>query len=227
MNEQNIFQIKDCALIALATGERAQNLRELEDRLRNTDVACVYYHVWGSMLRPRFDDPEYQNDFAAWAHRDLHDQALAEKLTSVDPSRFADLEDLRQEFIDIIEERLDELEYIPWTKGSRQFFFVRSQVVVFDTDMRVDTPMSLLEHIRNMSFGSIFYHFVEARRRNANRADDFSEWLMGFGERYAGITKALKAIDPYFNSLKELRNELIATFENALMESRGTDGEPI
>jgi len=222
MNDNiNIFEIKDCALIALATGERAQNLRELGERLRNTDGACVYYHVWGSMLRPRFDDPEYQNDFAAWAYRELHDQALAEKLTSVDPTRFSDLEDLRREFIDIIEERLDELEYIPWAKSNRQFFFVRSQVVVFDTNMRVETPQSLLEHIKKMSHGSIFYHFVEARRRNASRADDFSEWLKSFGEAHETLVKALSIIDPYFNTLKELQNELITTFEKTLKGKQG------
>ena len=52
MNEP--FIVKDCALIAIATGIRAQNLRELRDRLRDIDLNCVYYHFWGGLLRPRF-----------------------------------------------------------------------------------------------------------------------------------------------------------------------------
>jgi len=58
------FAVKDCALIAIATGERAHNLRELRDRLETTRPGCIYHHFWGGLLRPSFDDPEYQNDFA-------------------------------------------------------------------------------------------------------------------------------------------------------------------
>lgn len=41
------FAVKDCALIAIGTGERAQNLRELRDRLLTTHPACIYHHFWG------------------------------------------------------------------------------------------------------------------------------------------------------------------------------------
>ncbi|MBN2762670.1 MAG: hypothetical protein JXR41_06240, partial [Bacteroidales bacterium] len=63
----------DCALIAIATGEKAQNLRELGDKLRHIHPGCIHYHFWGNLLRPQFDDPEYQNDFAVWASHSLHD----------------------------------------------------------------------------------------------------------------------------------------------------------
>jgi hypothetical protein len=45
------FGVTDCALIALATGERAQNLRELLDRLvRTRDDGVIYYPFWGGLL---------------------------------------------------------------------------------------------------------------------------------------------------------------------------------
>ena len=59
------FVIKDCTLIAIATGEEAYNLRELHNQLKTIHPGCIYYHFWGGMLRPSFDEPEYQNDFAA------------------------------------------------------------------------------------------------------------------------------------------------------------------
>ena len=78
------FHIKDCSIAALATGRRAQNLRELRDHVRTVDAACIYYHFWGSRLLPRFDDPEYNNDFAAWCRHALQDDIMAERLAVVD-----------------------------------------------------------------------------------------------------------------------------------------------
>jgi hypothetical protein len=47
--------VKDCALIALGTGERAQNLRELRDRLQTTHSACIYHHfLGGGTAAPHF-----------------------------------------------------------------------------------------------------------------------------------------------------------------------------
>ncbi len=36
------FSVKDCALIAIATGRRAQNLRELTERLREVEANSVF-----------------------------------------------------------------------------------------------------------------------------------------------------------------------------------------
>ena len=45
------FVLTDCALISIATGEMAHNLRELSDRLRRMeDPAITYFHFWGLLL---------------------------------------------------------------------------------------------------------------------------------------------------------------------------------
>jgi hypothetical protein len=207
------FAVKDCALIAVATGERAHNLRELRDRREKTSSGCIYYHFWGGLLRPSFDDPEYQNDFAVWAYHGLHDRFLAERLALVDPTEFADLEELRRELIEVIEERLDENELVPWSSAHQQFHFIRSQIVVFDTRIRLTKPEQLPEYIPHLTVGSIFYHFVDARRRTANRSDDFSEWIKGFGTGYNGLLEHIAALDPYFKSLTELRAQLAQIVE--------------
>ena len=82
------LQIKDCDLVAIATGVRAQNLKELRNNLLTCPPGCVYYHFWGGLIRPRFVDPEYNNDFAAWASHGIHDKKLAETLGVVDPTDF-------------------------------------------------------------------------------------------------------------------------------------------
>ncbi|HOO37636.1 MAG TPA: DUF5752 family protein [Deltaproteobacteria bacterium] len=210
------FTLKDCALIAIATGQQAQTLRELRDRLETTQLSCIYYHFWGGLLRPRFDDPEFQNDFAIWARHSIHDKPLAERLALIDPTHFHDLENLRRELIDIIEERLDESELLPWARASQRFYFVRSQIVVFDTDRRVHEPGELKALIPHLSAGSVFYHFIDARRRTPFGNDDFSEWLLGFKEKYRALVDRIAIIDPYFTTLVDLRQELAGVFEEYL-----------
>ncbi len=202
------FAVKDCALIALATGIEAQNLRELADRIRSVPAGSIYYHFWGGMLRPTFDEPEYQNDFAAWAWRSLHDPHLAERLALIDPTEFKDIEDLRREILDVIEERLDESEYVPWAKTGQRFHFERSQIVVFDTGHRLHEPRELQAIVPRLSLGSVFYHMIDARRRTERGRSDFCEWLLSFGDTYGKLVDALNSIDPYFTTLADLREEL-------------------
>lgn len=208
------FFIKDCALIAIATGKRAQNLRELREHLRDINTDSVYYHFWGGLLRPRFDDPEYYNDFAIWVAHGLHNKILAERLAVIDPAKLETLEDLRDELIETIEEYLDETEFLTWSKRDDQFEFIRSQMVVFDTHISVQEPEEFVDILPKMSVGSIFYHFIDGRRRNQNSLDDLQNWLLGFGNTYNDLRLDIDCVDPYFPPLKVLRDELCRVFKN-------------
>jgi hypothetical protein len=205
------FAITDCALIAIATGEKAQNIREMHNRLMGTyDDGVIYYHFWGGMLRPHFVDPEYQNHFAGWAYHDLHDRRLAEKLSIINPANYASIGELRQEVIEVFEDRMDEDDAASRVEAEHPFFFMRSQIVVFDTRLRVGTPEDLTGLIPNLSLGSLFYHFIDSRRRSRSGGDDFSEWLKCWGDKYRDLVDEIQTIDPYFNSLIELRQDLAA-----------------
>ena len=214
------FAIKDCALIAIATGERALTLKELHDTLLEIDHGSIYYHMWGGLLEPRFEEREFNNDFAAWARHGLHDGVLAERLAMVDPTTAGDLEELRQELVEIIEERLDESEYLPWARATQPFEFVRSQIVVFDTHRRAERVEDLAAMVPQLSPSAIFYHFIDARQRLPERGDDFSRWLTSFDGEYEELRRRLAAIDPYFRTLTELRQEVAAIF-TAYFEERG------
>ncbi len=206
--------MKDCALAAIATGMRAQNLRELRDNLLNVHPDSIYYHFWGGLLRPRFDDPEYHNDFAIWSRYGLHDAVLAERLGVIDPTDFADMESLRQELIEVIEERLDESDWVPWATSDNQFYFVRSQIVVFDTHLRLERPEHLARAVPRMSAGSVFLHFVDARRRTPGGVDDFRAWLDGCFEGYEDLCASLAKLNPFFSGLTELRTQLASVFSS-------------
>jgi len=213
------FFVKDCTLVALATGRKARLLQEFRSELARVDTASIYHHFWGGLLVPRFEEREYNNDFAAWIRHGVHDGVLAERLAALDPGRFPDLEALRSEILEQIDTRLDETELLFWTRPSSQFEFICSQIVVFDTGRHLERPAELASAVTAMSTSSIFYHFIDARRRTADGEDDFRDWLAAWGERFAPLRKQLAGIDPYFGTLSELRDELSRLFSSHLQEA--------
>ncbi len=218
-NEQFIpFAVRDCALITLSTGLKAQNLRELHSVLQKAPLESVEHHFWGRLMQSQFDEPEYNNDYASWAYRALHDKQLAERLSMVIPTDFADLESLRQELVEVVEERLDETEIVPWAKADQQFYFLRSQTVIFDSGLRFAEPADIVAFLPTLSTGSIYYHFIDARKRTPQRYDDFSAWLDGFGGKYQVLQNRLRSVDPYFSSLKEIRRIVTELFHNFFEE---------
>ncbi len=204
------FRVKDCALIAISTRRRASSLRELGEHIETVGVDSIYYHFWGGLIQARFDEREYNNDFASWVRHALHDPPLAERLAVLDPTDFGELEALRGRLLELIEERLDESESVQWMRASRPFEFVRSQIVVFDTRHRIGSPEELADLLPRLSTGTVFYHFIDARRRVPGRVDDFREWLSAFGERHADLIAGIARIEPYFSSMSEIRTRLAA-----------------
>ena len=202
------FNIKDCALIAIATGKRAQNLSELRSLVERISRDSIYYHFWGGQLRAGFDAPEYHNDLATWAHHGLHDKILAERLSLISPMDYATIDDLRSELVEIIDERLDEIEFPSWSERDRRFEFIRSQIVVFDTHRTLNDPGELADALPKLSLSSIFYHFIDARRRNEESIDDFHSWIRAWDGEHEELRRKLAQVDPYFSTLSELRGEL-------------------
>jgi hypothetical protein len=202
------FEVKDCALLVQATGRKARFLQELRNHLAEVVPASIYHHFWGSLLQPRFEEREFNNDFASWVAHAIHDGVLAERLAALDPTQFADLEALRVELLELIDSRLDEVEHLAWAHSTESFEFACAQIVVFDTRRRLATPAELAACLPELSTSSVFYHFVDARSRTPDGRDDFSEWLAGFGPGQAATLEALAGVDPFFGSLGQLRERL-------------------
>lgn len=212
------FELKDCALIAIATHRRANTLKEFRDHISSLNLDSLYYHFWANLLLPHFEEREYINDFASWVRHGLSDTKLAEQLAVLDPTSFNDLEELRYHLLEYIDDRMEESEYLQWTRASQQFEFIRSQIVVFDTHTQISEPHEMSNLISLMSASSIFYHFIDARRRATDKMDDFCRWLTFFGEAYQPLIDQLAGIDPYFSTLVELRQQMATAFQNYFAE---------
>jgi hypothetical protein len=211
------FEVKDCALVAIATGTRARNLLELRDEIRTIDPDSVYFHFWGGLLRPTFDDPRFHNGFAIWADHALRNTALAERLSAIDPSDFEDMEQLRTRLVEVIDEDLAETGVVPSAPDGAAFDFIRSQIVIFDTGRRVVNTADLPDAVARMSRSSVFYHFIDARRRTPGSVDDFTTWLSDIEwPRFAELCTRLAGIDPFYGTLVETRTAVTDTLREFL-----------
>ncbi len=205
------FNIKDCAILNIATGVRAKNLKELRDKLLTIHPESILYHFWAKKLRPGFEEPEYNNDFATWAYSNLHDIKLAERLSLINPGTF-DTQGLRVKLIEVVELSLEENNSNLNTKEGEQFQFIRSEVVVFDTQHMISNPEELKKLLPNLAPGSIYFHFIDSK----NSSGDISSWLLQFGDEYSKLADQLSKLDPYFFTLTELERKVSQIFKDFL-----------
>ncbi len=212
------FGFRSCELVTLSTGLNARSLSELASGIQMAPAGSLHYHFWGRLIKPQFGEFEYGNDFASWVETALHDRALAEELSVVNPSDFADLEELREEVLYLIERRLDQEDFLNWWRAERPFFFTRAQMLVFDTGQTATDLKSLVEGLKWVERSSIFYHFIDARRRTPDHVDDICCWLRQFGDETENLRKGLANLDPYLLSLERLRQDILGIFEPHIPE---------
>jgi hypothetical protein len=204
------FEVMDCVLLTRMSGlPPALNLRELRDRIVTCHADVIYHHFCETTLAPFFDYPDYRNHFAVWAKHSLGDEILAERLGNIDPYNYATIEDLRTVTLEIIEERLSELSWVPWARAGHEFYFMKAITVVFDTGERIHHPYELDSVISRMTNGSIYFHVLEARRRPPFGLDDFSAWLQNLEGEWSNYINAITSIDVTFCTLPELRKNLV------------------
>ncbi len=211
------FRFTECFIIHMPTGENAANLKEFLYQLRRADDEVIYHHMYQAFLGHSFQLWDYPNDFARWASRALGEPALAEKLSSIDPFSFADVGELKERVVDIVEEYLWDNPSPPWAKPGYEFFFSRSATLILPTDVVVYTLEEFVEGLKELGLGAIYYHFFEARHRLKENVDDFSRWIEE-NFRCPELVKKIREIDPYFYSLEELRQTIIELVQEQLRD---------
>ncbi len=207
---QNIqhLQIKDCEILNIATGVRAQNLQELRDALVSIHPDSISHHFWARKLRASFEDPEYNNDFATWAYSKLHDNKVAERLSLLNPGVFPDIEELRRKLIEVVDLSIEETGLIQNSKDNEKFQFTRSEIVLFNMEITANRTEELADIIDQLPLGSIYYHFVNSR-------ESVTSWLSQFGDEWKSLTQQISSIDAYFFSLEDLRNRVSNIFKGS------------
>lgn len=205
----NPFWFRECFLIPMPIGRKAVNLRELLEAIRVLDESVLFYHLIQSRLSPSPPAVEYPNDLAFWAGNALQDIKLAEKLSSFDPFECENIGEVRQAVEDILEEYLWDLPYIPWARSGFELHFCQASTVVVRSEICAQTLQELCVALGKVGLDSLYYHFFEARwRLGVLKADDFSFWIENNFD-LPNLVRAIRDLDIYFYSLKEIRETLV------------------
>ena len=221
METADPFCIMDCSLVRYATGRVCANLRELLEAVRGVPDAVLEHHMMRFALEDHFELHEFPNDLARWCWTALGDNVLGEEMGLVDPYLEPATATLRGSLINLMEDRLWDLDHVPWCRPGLELHLIGSYLIAFDTGERVETPAALLEAIQRMSSRSLFFHVHDARRRTAGQSDDFSQWLQNCGAD-PSLVASIREIDFYFLKLSQLREALVEAFQRYAAEAPPT-----
>jgi len=209
------FWFRECFLMPMPIGTKVVNLRELLHALREVSDAVLYYHLVQSRLAVSPPAVEFPNDFALWAAMALQDMALAEKLSSFDPLDYENLGQVRQAMVDILEEYLWDLPFVPWARSGFEFHFCEASTVVIRSEIAAHNLQEFCQALNKVGLDSMYYHFFEARWRLERPIDDFSYWIeTNFG--LPELVAAIRNIDIYFYNLREIRKTLLGLIHQHL-----------
>jgi hypothetical protein len=209
------FWFREFFLMPMPIGTKVVNLRELLHALQEVSDSVLYYHLVQSRLAVSPPTVEFPNDFALWAAMALQDMALAEKLSSFDPLDYDNLGQVRQAMVDILEEYLWDLPFVPWARSGFEFHFCEASTVVIRSVIFANNLKEFCQALNKVGLDSMYYHFFEARWRLGRPIDDFSYWI----ETNFGLPKlvaAIRDIDIYFYNLREIRNTLLGLIHQHL-----------
>lgn len=211
------FHFVACLELREFVGVRAENERQLADRIEEVPRDSIYYHTHAFFLRHKFMAGAFPNDFATWVAVQVRDRLLGERLAMVDPGRFGSLEALREELASVIHDHLRTLQFDPGVFYGEPFDFVQSRIVEIPTGVEVRTLEEFRDALLSLDLSAIYFHLVEARLRLGRGQNDFAAWL-GEGLGLERLAARIQAVDPYASSLERTRAKLIQLCDEALAE---------
>jgi uncharacterized protein DUF5752 len=218
---KNSFEFSEYFLMPMPTGKKATDLRELLQFLREMTEPVLNYHLWQSRLSINQPMLEYPNDFALWAATALHDDLLAEKLSAIDPFDYKDLTEVREAMVEELEEYLWDSPHYQVRPGY-ELQLCDASAVVLHSGISARTLREFCGALPTVALSSVYYHFVEARRRLGDRKmDDFSRWIAD-NFTMPSLVTAIGEIDIYSYTLAEIRDTILALVQ----EQAGTTSDP-
>jgi len=213
--EGNPFYFYTSSNLVELTGEKADNLEELVALLKRCTGSAIFYHVFQSFRDRHFAIDKYHSDFAQWISNSLDEEALAERLGSLDVRDFTTIRGLREAMLQIVEDYLHKYPQNRDRQGRTPFFFCQSVSVVMPTKYTAWSLDDFYQIIGKIGIRSIHYHLIEARLRLGIHTNDFSNWFrnsLGM-ERPA---QRIEGIDIYLHSLEEIRKKILQYVEEEM-----------
>lgn len=195
----------------LLLGVKAENPVELLEGIRAVPAASIYYHTHRFLQQHHFLSPEPPNDFAYWLTNILNLDSLGEAFAAVDTVSYNNVEELRQEYIRILEEFLAGGNIFADAPEGHEFPFMSVRIFSLPTPYVAHDIKEFVEILGRISVNSLYLHAFESRMRLKNGENDFSAWFKRIGEDK--IAAGLSNLDPYTMTLETLRKKIILTVE--------------
>ncbi|HYL93282.1 MAG TPA: DUF5752 family protein [Alphaproteobacteria bacterium] len=212
------FHFNSAAHLMLIGRERATNLQELLEALRNCPDDSIFQHTFRTLQEHHFIRQGFSNDFALWAVDECQEVSLGEKLASLDVREFTSIGDLRRRIVQIVEDHLKHNSLAASRPARKPFYFCGSDTVVLPTAFVAANLKEFAEALKHVTIHSIHYHFIEARLRLKLRSNDFSVWL----DEDLGLPRAaalLNSIDIYTSTLEGVRRKIVRIVESVILKA--------
>ena len=192
--------------------EKATNLQELLDGIRNCPDSSIFQHTFQTLEEHHFIREGFSNDFSHWAFAACNEVELAERLAALDVREFTSIATLRERLIHLLETYLQKNPRSATKTAMEPFYLMAADVVVVPTPYVARNLDEFADGLRKVSIHSIYYHFIDARLRLKLNNNDFSVWL----EQEMDLSQAahrLNQIDIYTSTLEGVRRSILKAIE--------------
>ena len=206
-SEEHVFQFSSSASLEKLTGHKAYDLEELLKLVKSCPDSSIFYHTFSAFRELREVHVPYTNGFALWISKHLNDEALAEKLATIDLTEYSTIESLRARIVEMIEAYRSENAAVFKKTANKPFYQLDVNRIVYLTDKFAYDVKSFRELLDTISVDSLYFHFIESRLYTQLQADDFSTWI----EKSLGHTdlaRKIRTIDINVHTLEELRERI-------------------
>lgn len=210
------FEFMSTLDLTLLTNRRARDLAELLEHVRVVPGSVIYYHTHHFLVQHQYLSPEPPNDFAYWVTNVLQEDRLGEQLAAIDLIQFRTIRALRERIVAVIEAYLGQSTQLRVAPDGEEFHFREAVSFVVPTGRIAHTLREFVDGLEQIGFGSVAFHFFDARLRKGYD-NDFSEWLdKSLGEH--ALARAIARLDPYTYTMEGLRQEVVRLGRRRLQE---------
>ena len=206
--------------LTLLTNRRARDLPELLGHLRAVPGSVVYHHTHHFLVQHQYLSPEPPNDFAYWCSNVLQEDRLGEQLAAIDLIQFRTIRALRERIIAVIEQYLEQRRELRVAPEGQEFHFREAMSFIVPTQLVAYDLREFKACVEQIGFGSLSYHFFDARLHLEKGENDFSEWL-GTALEEGDLARAIARLDPYTYTLDGLRKEVVRLVQRRLQQRQG------
>lgn len=204
--------------LTLLTNRRARDLVELVAHLNEVPGSVIYHHTHHFLVQHQYLSPEPPNDFAYWVTNVLQEDQLGEQLAAIDLIQFRTIRSLRERLIEVVERHLGERPELRTVPPGDEFHFRESVSFIVPTAHVAHDLREFVACMEQVGFGSLAFHFFDARLRSEKGDNDFSEWLStALGEDR--LARDISRLDPYTYTLDGLRQEVVRLVRRRMGES--------